>query len=648
MVRQPQPNKQLYFQLNKQVSQGLQLLLIWGLVLLVTGVLAWQAWAEVTAVDYRVQDDARQHIFWMLRYLDPTLFPNDPIADYFQAMAPWLYRSLYAAGWQILGLTPLDLALGLSPVLGLIAVGYAVAIGRHLSLLPWASGLAGILCAQTLWMEDDLVSATPRAFATPLLLAFLFYVLRRNPWGCGLTIVMQAGLYPPAALMSWLTTSLRLGDRRNWPVWVVSTIALGLGLLPLLLRPESFGPMITGQEARSMLEFQAIGDTYGRAFFFHDNPLIFWGFSPRSGFLFWGLMAPLNIAVLGWGWMQRQYPSLRASFGPIQDEGINLRQETSVIEEARSQEPGARRALDSDFGFRTPRLAKIFPLKWVSEAWRSPDIREQSPFAQSPLHADSRILWQFSIAVILLYGIAHLALFKLHFPARYPYHGFRTVLPIAAAIVLAETVRWQIRHWQTYVKWTHRLPNLALASLQIALLLLPFYPELSLSNQLYTTGRSTDLYELLQNTPQDTLVATLDKEGNNLPMFAARSTFVGGEYTLPYHLDYYSLLRQRAKDLLAAYVAATPEPLTHLLERYPITYLLLHEDSFTTEYLYTRTWLYPFQPEFNRAVEQLEVQQEVGEKPFLERLLPTCTVQEKRNLLLIDANCIRDQLKTLS
>ena len=35
-----------------------------------------------------VQDDARQHVFWMLRYLDPQLFPDDLIADYFQSVAP--------------------------------------------------------------------------------------------------------------------------------------------------------------------------------------------------------------------------------------------------------------------------------------------------------------------------------------------------------------------------------------------------------------------------------------------------------------------------------------------------------------------------------------------------------------------------------
>jgi len=42
-----------------------------------------------------VQDDARQHVFWMQRFLDPALFPRDLIADYFQSVAPAGYTAIY-------------------------------------------------------------------------------------------------------------------------------------------------------------------------------------------------------------------------------------------------------------------------------------------------------------------------------------------------------------------------------------------------------------------------------------------------------------------------------------------------------------------------------------------------------------------------
>jgi hypothetical protein len=38
--------------------------------------------------NYAIDSDARQHVFWMQRFLDPELFPNDWIADYHEFVAP--------------------------------------------------------------------------------------------------------------------------------------------------------------------------------------------------------------------------------------------------------------------------------------------------------------------------------------------------------------------------------------------------------------------------------------------------------------------------------------------------------------------------------------------------------------------------------
>ena len=45
--------------------------------------------------DYIVQDDARQHVVWLQRFIDPELFPNDLIADYFMSLAPMGYKTVY-------------------------------------------------------------------------------------------------------------------------------------------------------------------------------------------------------------------------------------------------------------------------------------------------------------------------------------------------------------------------------------------------------------------------------------------------------------------------------------------------------------------------------------------------------------------------
>ncbi|HBE51142.1 MAG TPA: hypothetical protein DDW76_20800, partial [Cyanobacteria bacterium UBA11369] len=75
---------------------------------------------EAFSGEFVVQDDARQHVFWMQRFVDSQLFPKDLMADYFQSVAPagytWVYRLM-----AIVGIEPLLLHKLLPPVLGAIA-----------------------------------------------------------------------------------------------------------------------------------------------------------------------------------------------------------------------------------------------------------------------------------------------------------------------------------------------------------------------------------------------------------------------------------------------------------------------------------------------------------------------------------------------
>ena len=70
-----------------------------------------------------VQDDARQHVVYLQRLLDPHSFPNDLIADYFTAIAPIGYKTLYWSAAQA-GIPPLTFAQFLPIILSLIATGY--------------------------------------------------------------------------------------------------------------------------------------------------------------------------------------------------------------------------------------------------------------------------------------------------------------------------------------------------------------------------------------------------------------------------------------------------------------------------------------------------------------------------------------------
>ena len=71
------------------VAPWLALSLVVGL-----GLAIWGVWPAVVHPDV-IQDDARQHAVWTLRYLDPDVLGRDLASSYFQSVAPAGYAALY-------------------------------------------------------------------------------------------------------------------------------------------------------------------------------------------------------------------------------------------------------------------------------------------------------------------------------------------------------------------------------------------------------------------------------------------------------------------------------------------------------------------------------------------------------------------------
>ncbi|MGL5192685.1 MAG: hypothetical protein ACRC8Y_03630, partial [Chroococcales cyanobacterium] len=155
---------------------------------------------QAFSADLVVQDDARQHVFWMQRFLEPGLFPNDLIADYFQSVAPAGYALFYRAIAAV-GIAPLLLSKLLPPLLGLITTAFCFGVTMELFPVPIAGFMASVLLNQSLWMQDGLISATPKAFVYPLFLPFLYYFLHKNSLATGICIALLGLFYPQYVLI---------------------------------------------------------------------------------------------------------------------------------------------------------------------------------------------------------------------------------------------------------------------------------------------------------------------------------------------------------------------------------------------------------------------------------------------------------------
>ena len=114
------------------------------------------------------------------------------------------------------------------------------------------------------------------------------------------------------------------------------------------------------------------------------------------------------------------------------------------------------------------------------------------------------------------------------------------------------------------------------------MIVLLFYP--SFSGRFPTTGYrisgESAIYKFLEKQPKNSLIATLSDEGDNIPTFAQRSVLVAREYALPFHLGYYSQIRQRITDLIHAQYSQDITAAQRLIQKYGVDFWLVERYSF--------------------------------------------------------------------
>lgn len=545
-------------------------------------------WASVTAAlagPYVVQDDARQHLFWMRRYLDADLFPGDLLADYFQSVAPLGYRLLYWLPAQM-GIDPLVVGAWMPPLLGVVATGLAFRVATAIAPVPWVGFLAATQLNIGLWIRDDLASATPRAFVFPLFLAFLDGVLRSS-WAMTLAAIALLGLfYPQYVLVAVATLAVRAavlahgryggrdqGDRdpHTLKALRLALVGVGVGVVTLCLyklQSSAYGPVISVEQARSLPEFVR----GGRAVFFRDDWAAYWLMGHRSSLLPKALLTPVTL--------------------------------------------GAAVAL--------PAIAL--------RGWRGggPTI------ARSGL----ALLGQWIAGSVLCFAVAHVVLFRLHLPGRYTQYGTMLLMPIAAALVwgvVVETLGTRATGWRRMA--ARSLPVI----LTVAVLLYPFslgrFP-----NGHYMGGRAPAVYEFLAALPKDVVIAGISDELDNVPTFARRSVLSAREYGIPYHWGYYQQFRDRVAATLAALYSPDLATVAAFQRRYGVDFWLLDLETFTLPYLRAEgtwerenRWFAQFQPVYDEAIAHLQG----ARGPVLASAIAApCIAFQSSTFRVLDGSCL--------
>jgi MFS family permease len=490
-----------------------------------------------------IQDDARQHVFWMQRLVDPGLLQGDLFADYFASQAPPGYVLIFRL---LLPFTNLVTASKLlPPVLGLSATLFTFLLVARLYPSPPAAFLASILGSWYVWQYDDLATGSPRAFLLPLI-ALLLYALAAGWrwWLVALVGGIAATLYPSAAALAVVLVGAQLIRMDGWrpvldrrrPAWlaaIASGLLTALILAPTVLGGSPFGPAIDGQTARQLPEF----GPSGRNAFFNSDPYQFWVVSYRSGF----------------------------------DLRVTDRVLTGV-----------------------PILYGLLALSLLLP----PAALLRRPDGAPCLSAVSGCILRLFAASALLFLAAHLLLFKLYLPARFVAWSVPLALAIAAGVGLVALVtRTTLPMFRPLAPWLAGVAALLVAAGLVA------YPAAYDGN--FVPDRTPEITEYLRQLPPDAVILGAPVETDSVPAFTGRRVLTNREYALAYHPGYYAQVEERTRAAIDAYYAETPEQLLEISRRYGVTVYLVNRNAFdpTTA---ADAWAGSFAPYTSLVIERLE------------------------------------------
>jgi hypothetical protein len=246
-------------------------------------------------------------------------------------------------------------------------------------------------------------------------------------------------------------------------------------------------------------------------------------------------------------------------------------------------------------------------------------------------------------ASVSLFLLAHLLLLRLHFPSRYTYHSWRFALSIASGIVLAALVSKGLDWWhekrRSHQGWSRReRMTVRLSGLMAAVVIgVPLVPPLMVSFQEWKIGDMPAIYRYLATQPPDTQVASLSLEANNIPAFSHRSTWVGREFALPHHPQYYQMIRARTSQLLQAQYSADISDIQKLVDRTEIDFFLIERSAFHPDYL-QQDWL--FNSMLRSQVKSTITQMENGLQPAIATQLSSCAAISTERYVLVKADCL--------
>jgi hypothetical protein len=464
---------------------------------------------------YAIQNDARQFQAWMPRLLDPSLMPGDLIANYWQSMSPLLYSAVFTAP-AIFGLDPIVTGKLLPGLLVVATAALAWRVAIKLDGRPAAAFVASAFTTAVVIYQWDVFSATPRAFAAPLLLLFFAGLLYENMLVAITALAVLAAVYPAPALpaltilglwhLRWQRPFHLEISPKSVATMVIAVVAIGLMVLPFRLSSAHWGPTLQWSEAMTM-----------------PNLMLPWGKSS---------------IVLGdghFGWLCSQRLGYLPRFADCEVGG------------------GVGRWLNL-FLTMVPGLY-LFTLAVLR-------IR------RGETSSSGELLYGYTIlATAAWFAIAAAVAFDLHLPSRYS----QKILALTAALATGQLAGG------VFASWLQRegdsIQRILRAAAVVALSLVSIY-VFSFAPPMQQPRDPAAIRQIASLPPQS-LVAGVSGLLDFVPALTGRSVFATVKHSIPYQLGYFRQIQERLRISAVIVTTTNKQELQSLLAANHITALVV-------------------------------------------------------------------------
>ena len=525
--------------------------------------------------DYIINGDVPQHVYWMQQFRDSELFKNDLLTDFAKSIQPWGAIAVY----RLLSFIsdPLWVSKVLPIVLLVVSSVYVFRLVKYL-----AGNVTGFI-ASLLFMimpvfPGVMAGGTPRAYVYPLLISFLFYLIRKDFFKTSVILLLQPLFYPSIFFVCGLAYFLAFVEMRPFRLvkqhagrilYFTAAVSLGVALLAgkyLLDQNPNLGTMVTKDQAASWPELSVEGR---------------YAVFPT---------APLHEAVI---------QQTRATFMPL----IAYSPIYLALREFKpaSLSPGT---LKSFIWWSIPFIVLVGVAFLVVEIKRG-----QVVFPRELLYL--------LVASAIMYELADLVFLKLWLPSRYIQYSLAVVtlvfVSLAIGRILAKVTRPGMK---------------ALASgVVIGILLLHF--NINQNAGMDNQSDKKEFFEYLGTLPKNSLIAAYPTLADYIPTFSKRKVFLNQELSQPSHDTYWLSIRARTYEFFDAYYAGDLAKVAKFCDKNHIDYLIVDKRHFSREFLEQRR-LY-FEP-FNSYIKKIT--RDKSEYALLQNLPKLITFQDG-NILVI-------------